>query len=247
MPTTLSGLLLFVVLLLPGLAYVVRLERGTRPGKSSGITAFRETVTVVVASVLALSFVGLLFGVARTITPSHTPDVGRLVRAERGIYLRARYGYLGLWFALLLVAAVVVAYLAGRFDVARWLEDKVLHEPSGGQRPESAWYTVFEFQGARERKKYLVCRLREGTEVEGGLNSYNPIADEIADRELAVAPPYVLRRPNGEEQRYEAGAIIVAARDLVWLRVEFLTDAELASRVSPSAAPVVAGDGGNGG
>lgn len=42
MPTTLTGLLLFVVLLLPGISYVAIRERGTpRQARS----AFRETAT----------------------------------------------------------------------------------------------------------------------------------------------------------------------------------------------------------
>lgn len=79
-----SGLLLFVVLLVAVLCYVVRLERGTRPEKSSAVTTFRETETVVLVSVQALAFVGVLFAVVCVLLSSHTPDVRRLVRAERG-------------------------------------------------------------------------------------------------------------------------------------------------------------------
>jgi Family of unknown function (DUF6338) len=48
MPTTLTGLLLFVVLLLPGFAYLVGKERA---GTERRTSPFRETVAVVAASV----------------------------------------------------------------------------------------------------------------------------------------------------------------------------------------------------
>lgn len=48
MPTTLTGLLLFVVLLLPGFAYLVGKERN---GTERRMSPFRETVAIVAASV----------------------------------------------------------------------------------------------------------------------------------------------------------------------------------------------------
>jgi uncharacterized membrane protein len=47
-PTTLTGLLLFVVLLLPGFAYLVGKERH---GTERSLSPFRETVAVVAASI----------------------------------------------------------------------------------------------------------------------------------------------------------------------------------------------------
>jgi hypothetical protein len=85
MPTTLSGLFLFVVLLLPGFAYVVGRERHT-PGQQ--LSAFRETAVVIAASVSVELVVLLLFALVRVALPSSlTPDVGALVR-DSGGYLR---------------------------------------------------------------------------------------------------------------------------------------------------------------
>jgi hypothetical protein len=84
MPTTLTGLLLFVILLLPGFAYAIGKDRN---GVSQGLTPFRETAAVVVASVSAELVVLSLFAIIRTIWPSVTPNVGALVRNGGG-YLR---------------------------------------------------------------------------------------------------------------------------------------------------------------
>jgi hypothetical protein len=50
MPTTLTGLLLFVVLLLPGFAYLVGRERH---GVERRVSALRETVSIAAASITA--------------------------------------------------------------------------------------------------------------------------------------------------------------------------------------------------
>lgn len=50
MPTTLTSLLLFVVLLLPGFVYLTCKERH---GTERHISTFRETVTIVTASIMS--------------------------------------------------------------------------------------------------------------------------------------------------------------------------------------------------
>ena len=98
-PTTLSGLLLFVVLLLPGFAYIVGRERHITGQQFS---PFRETAVVVAASVSSELVVLVVFAIVRTLLPSLTPNVGALVR-DRGGYLRGNgaqaghYGQVAIW------------------------------------------------------------------------------------------------------------------------------------------------------
>src|ERR1700722_19017522 len=114
MPTTLTGLLLFVVALLPGFAYLVGKERH---GTERRLSPFRETVAIVAASVTSELVVLVIFAVIRTIWPSITPNVGALLR-EGGVYLRGssghrgHYGQFAIWGLSLLTAAVLVAYFA---------------------------------------------------------------------------------------------------------------------------------------
>src|SRR5690348_12705691 len=104
MPTTLSGLFLFVVLLLPGFAYVVGRERHT---SGQSFSAFRETAIVVAASVTIELVVVVLFAIIRVLVPSVTPDVGALVR-DRGSYLRIHYALTAVWAVALLAVSVTL-------------------------------------------------------------------------------------------------------------------------------------------
>ena len=95
-PTTLTGLLLFVVLLLPGFAYLVGKERH---GTERRLSPFRETVAIVAASVTSELFVLIVFAAIRALWPSRTPDVGALIR-DAGSYLRSshvHYQNLAVW------------------------------------------------------------------------------------------------------------------------------------------------------
>jgi Family of unknown function (DUF6338) len=123
-PTTLAGLLLFVVLLLPGFAYLVGKERN---GTERHTSPFRETVAIVAASVTSEIAVLVAFAVVRSIWPSRTPDVGAMVR-NAGEYLRGdgtasgRYGEVAGWAVSLLAVATVGAYLAANAKLRRALE-----------------------------------------------------------------------------------------------------------------------------
>ena len=88
MPTTLTGLLLFVVLLLPGFAYLIGKERH---GTERRLSPFRETVAIVAASVTSELIVLVVFAGIRSLLPSITPDVGALIR-HGGVYLRGSQG-----------------------------------------------------------------------------------------------------------------------------------------------------------
>ncbi|MEV0148131.1 MULTISPECIES: DUF6338 family protein [unclassified Nonomuraea] len=64
MPTTISGLLLLVALLFPGFAYIISRDRA---GAERRVSAWRETTSVVVVSVVADLTVLVLFLVLRTL------------------------------------------------------------------------------------------------------------------------------------------------------------------------------------
>ena len=88
MPTSLVGLSVFVVLLLPGLVHY--LQRRARV-QTATLPPFVETATLAAVSI-ATNAVGLaLFAVARTIGPNHTPDV-RVMFEQGGEYAYPRLG-----------------------------------------------------------------------------------------------------------------------------------------------------------
>src|SRR3954447_18347043 len=111
MPTTAAGLILFVILLAPGLGYsAYRAVNGPVPKPS----ALRELGGIALRSAICDVFALGTFGVVRIVLPSHTPDVGRLAR-DPASYLRADLAYLFWWAVAVLVLACGVAIGAARF------------------------------------------------------------------------------------------------------------------------------------
>lgn len=225
MPASIGGALAFVVLLLPGICYVARLERGVRPSKSLTVSAFRETAAVVFASVILLLITSLFFAGARALWPQHTPDVGAMERDwHRYLITERQLNYTALWALALVGAACALGFFVARFDLIGKLDDLVSDDQ--GSRSESAWWSAFQ-TFPKTHYNYLYCRLEDGTEVEGPLSSYNPSPDENDDRSLQVVAPYTVRDPGGLARSYDAGLIILSARRMLSLRVVWFTPEEL--------------------
>jgi hypothetical protein len=221
MPTTLTGLLLFVVLLLPGFAYVVGKERN---GTGQQLTPFREAAAVVATSIAFELIVLTLFAVIRTLRPSSTPDVGALIRDGSG-YLRGggghagHYGQLALWGAGMLALSSFLAYLA-TLPRARSLAAKALG-PYPHHSTVSAWWLIFE-TWQRNRDIHVGCVLDDGSYVEGWLGSFSPAADDEPDRDLVLTPPIHYRPPGADNaEPYACGAVCVSASRIVAMFVNY--------------------------
>ncbi len=87
LPSSISGLLLFVALLAPGLAYVLRHERVVPIAERS---AFRETLRVVFVSIACLVVSGVLLAALRWAAPKSTPNVRGLVQ-DPGAYFQQHH------------------------------------------------------------------------------------------------------------------------------------------------------------
>jgi hypothetical protein len=210
-PTTLSGLLLFVALLTPGFCYLVRRER-LAAGRR--LSPFRETIAIVFTSVVALSIALGLFALVHLLLPTHTPDIGRLVRAS-GDYAKQEYAYLSLWAVGVLLTACLIAVIAAKPPV--WVSS-LLTDPQAIEHV-SAWWRLF--QALPKHKKRVICRLDDGTFVEGWLWLYNAETDETGDRELVLGGDLTIRQPDGQMQRTKYGGISISARRIVYLYVDY--------------------------
>jgi Family of unknown function (DUF6338) len=242
MPTTLTGLLLFVVLLLPGFTYAIGKERN---GVSQGLTPFRETAAVVVASVSVELVVLSLFAVIRTIWPSVTPNVGALIRNGGG-YLRGttasagHYAQVTIWAAGMLAFAVLLAYLATLPGIRR-IAGKALG-PYPHDSTVSGWWIMFEkWQG--DRDIHVGCILDDGSFVEGTLGSFSRESDDSPDRDLILQPPIRYRPPGADELKaspYVCGAVCFSAARIVSMFVSYPEkDAVTSSSVAEAAAEQV--------
>lgn len=221
MPTTLTGLLLFVALLLPGFAYVVGKERN---GTGQQLTPFRETAAAVAASISFELIVLAIFALIRTLWPSQTPDVGALIRDSRSYLLggsghAGHYGQVALWATGMLALSVFLAYLA-TLPRARNLAAKALG-PYPHNSTISAWWLIFEtWQEGRDI--HVGCVLDDESYVEGWLGSFSREADDKPDRDLVLTPPILYRPPGASEARpYECGAVCISASRIVEMFVNY--------------------------
>lgn len=207
MPTTVTGLVLFVALLLPGISYVAIRERGTARQARS---AFRETATVATVSVLSLVAVWVAFLIVRFCWPRSTRVVEELIRVGwEGV--RDEYVKLGSWLIGALVFAVLLACAAA------WLAGLMPHHPSA----MSAWWMLFE-RWNRKHHKHVRCVLEDGAWIEGYVASFNHAGDDTADRELILIDPIrYMREWDPEPFDPQVGAVCLSARRIVAM---FVTD-----------------------
>lgn len=227
MPTTLVGLLLFVVLLAPGLIFLAR-ARVTRP--VSKPSALREAARLGLLSVASDLGAIALFGVARGVFPNHTPDVGGLIR-DPSRYFRSHYAYLVLWGTALLVVACILALLgavalssAAGQKILSWRGLALLVPPSVDYAREPAWWQLFT---NRPERIHVGCQLDDGTYVAGFLSTFSAESDETPDRELVLAGDLKIRVVGGALEDYPASALVVSARRLQYLAVTYVPDEEL--------------------
>ncbi|WP_326729358.1 DUF6338 family protein [Streptomyces phaeochromogenes] len=209
MPTTLTGILLFVILLLPGLTY--SMVRELRSGERR-VSAFRESGAVIFGSVIAEIVVLAIFAIVRISWPKNTPDIGRLIR-DRGSYVESHYALLASWAVSLLLLASVLAGITALF-VKR-------HSST-----LSGWSMLFEYWH-KDHDAHVGCVLEDGAFIEGVVASYNLSPDDLADRDLILIQPIRYRPPGAlESQAYPAGAVCLSAKKIVTMFVSHLPTAE---------------------
>jgi hypothetical protein len=191
MPTTLAGLLIFVVLLLPGFAYLVGKERY---GTERHTSPFRETVAVVAASVTSELVILALFTLVRWLSPTLTPNISALVHGGSA-YAAEHYQSLTTYGLLMLALAAAVAYCATVPKVRQLFK----RFPVVGAYPHdstvSAWWMMFE-KLPRGRDVQVGCNLEDGSYVTGLLASFNNSADDSPDRDIVLGAPIKYRPPG---------------------------------------------------
>jgi hypothetical protein len=241
MPTTLTSLLLFVVTLLPGFTYLVGKERH---GTERRLSPFRETVSIVAASVTSELIVLVAFAVIRALGPSITPNVGALIH-DPGLYLRGgdghrgQYGIVAGWGVGLLLTAVLIAYLATVPRIRR-LGERVTG-PYPHDSTVSSWWILFE-RWSGQRNIEIACTLDDGSAVRGVFASFNTSADDSPDRDLILREPIYYRPPGDEAQEglFDVSAVSFPARRIVALFVNYLEP--YPETVSSTSAAVLASE-----
>lgn len=223
MPSTLTGLIIFVSLLLPGFVFQRRRSRD-RPAAEE--TALQEALTVLFSGLVldgvALAVVGGLW----RMFPGQAINVSQLLLTPSA-YVAAHPARMACWSVVLLTVAVTVGYLvAGRRTqalVRRSARRSVSTEPHA-----SAWWLLFE-EHPREVRVHVGCYLTDGGYLSGRLHSYSRVGKESGDRELTLRDEITYRRP-GETTTSEVlgnvGAVSVSARNIQFLTVTYLAPSE---------------------
>lgn len=230
MPTTLSSIVVFVSLLVPGFVYLNRIESHL-PGRK--FTALRETASVVTTSLLTNTLTLALFGLLRILSPKETPDVGLLVQ-NPSTYFKGHYAEVTIWGAALLATSIFLsaafavppAWVGRVFaEVEHWpgpqLNAALLRRRRGSITPESGWGRAF-YRYA-DSSVHLGLQLRDGSYVYGRLLEFNPQIDETGDRSLQLAGPIELRAPGGEKPKpIDADVMIIGAGEIKTITVHYL-------------------------
>jgi len=211
MPTTLTGLLLLVVILLPGITYVAIRERNTPEQRRS---AFRETATVATISILANIVALGIFALVRILLPNMTPDIGEMVDDTES-YVRESYASVTLWSLAVFALAVVLAALAAN----------TVGGNAGHPSTMSAWWMLFRRYNP-EKFRHVGCFLDDGSWVEGRLASFNKSADDTPDRELILVEPIKFAFARKDRATpYPANAVCISARRIVTMFVSYMPSA----------------------
>ena len=208
MPTTLTGLLLLIVILLPGITYVAMRERQTPERRRS---AFRETATVATVSIATNSAALGIFALVRIQWPDATPDVGKIVR-DANVYLRDNYALVALWASGILVAGIVIAVIAALIAGLRRPHPSVM----------SSWWLLFDDWLRRKNKEekrkdiyaQAACYLTDGSMIEGKVQDFNRLTDETPDRDLILVGPIIRLDANGQSVEVTSHVACISAREI---------------------------------
>jgi hypothetical protein len=234
-PTNLVSLVLFVVLLAPGLVSITwRSFRPTRKptvlGELAGLV-FRSLI----CDVLALG----VFAWIHVVWPQWTPDVGALIRTQTlSAYIRENFALVAWWSLGLLVLACLFAYVGAQIWAkvttgrGRFFEIFKKLIPGEVVAYQPAWWELFSTT-LTDHLIYVGCVLDDDTYLAGYLLSYNPDPDETGDRELTLVRPLTRRYPGDATEHTVGGASPVGAISISARRIQYFTVSYL-----PKGSPV---------
>jgi hypothetical protein len=245
-PSTPVGVALLLILVAPGLAYILRREKAVPTGPRS---AFREALQVIFVSVAGFALVGLLATLTRVVAPNHTPNVRGLLRAP-GPFAREHHVQLAWWAFVLIVAATLLAWLMADPRLIRKLRHLSRRRPvswlTGASHEEitevSAWWRIFEEYKPPGTGLTCVGVLKDdGSYIQGTLVSFTAGGLDYEKRELILTAPLSHMAPDGAQSPLPAQMVLIAGRNITRLDVTHLPAAEATNASSPQQTADPAG------
>ncbi|MDF2046469.1 DUF6338 family protein [Microbacterium sp. Kw_RZR3] len=225
MPTDLVGVAFYVLLILPGVMFAISRERHRPRIKQS---TFRETATAIfVSTAIAASF-GFVVAIASLLSPSVHTEVVRFLD-DPALYARERFeAFVIVGFVLLSVAACG----------AWWLGSKRADELISTRRTEDpnrdSWGYVFNRKP--EARNFVGVRLKEGTWVQGYVDTYGNVGEEGMPKALTLIGAISIRPPGGQLEAYEGEVIVVKDAEILYLTVTYMDGEPVPDGAQPRAA-----------
>lgn len=205
MPNTLTGLVLFVALLVPGFLHI-GIRKRLRPTRNP--TAFQEVSETAVMGILSTTGALALFAIIQSIAP--TVDIRLLIESPR-TYVASHAALVFAWGIGILVLATVAASTAA-FLINNW-------DPHSST--VSSWWVLFDkWWDPTTTDRHVGCVLDDGGWIEGTLGSFNMSADDSPERDLILVEPKY-RAPDAEDVTSRQGAACVSAQNIVALFVTY--------------------------
>jgi hypothetical protein len=213
MPSTLTGLGLFVVFLIPGLLHYLQRRRRV---PQRALSPLIETATLLAVSLGAdLAALGT-FAFVRWLAPNATPNPERILTRPAS-YAYNEIGYLILWGVGLVILSSLLAVLWGRFGgnlrIPRFLTPLVIDA--------SAWYQVFE-GGPSGHLVYVACDMEDGAYIAGTLDWYSTELEESADRDFVLASPFSYSMNDMPSDLTGFDQVVLSARNVKRMYVSFV-------------------------
>ena len=183
MPSTWLGLVLFLLVVAPGLLFDLLSDKRRALVRES---SFRELGRTILASV-AFGSVGALSAVlAFKLFPSTFADPSRLIGRGAGAYANDAAVHLAASFVLQTIMALFAALVAHLL---------LLRRTTTRLRPVSSWHAVFREHPPKGTVPFVRIRTKSGTVWAGIVYEYSPNL-EVGDRELVLGPPLASARNN---------------------------------------------------
>lgn len=214
-PTSLSGLFLFLIALLPGFIFLVLREQH-RPSRK--LSPLRETATVLLVSILSYVPALIAVVVVAFLWPSFNAELGAAF--SRPDQYRELHAY-----RLGGTVAAVVFFGSGVAALCGWrLVSSKKVDPGA-----SAWWQTLSADGdnAPTATRRVTVFLKDGGSLVGNLKSFSRDAEEHADRDLVLQSPLLYQGPASKEySELDGAAIVVSAREVQFFEVLFIDSVE---------------------
>lgn len=208
-PTTITGFVIVLLLLLPGFVFVTFRERH-QPSRK--LSVLRETSTVFAATTVAYVAPALIAVVTSVFWPDLRGTFASLLSSPE------KYGAEHPFRLLALIAAFVLLASAASYFLGTKMMTKFVPGAGG-----SAWWLLFEQEAPKGTVSIQAsATLQDDTVVTGTLHSWSRDAADHQDRDMVLRSPIWIQAPKARKPyELDSQALSVSAREIRFLSVRY--------------------------